>query len=149
MSEAKVPAPAPKVSEEKVKEVAAKTLETTGAAPNTAVLKEEMKNRVEAAAERDTDVLAAEQRDHQRTMAQALGIPATMTEEDADELRKVAQARAEKLKSEATKPDPTSANNAPANWSIVPTSETDVRATNRITGEVYEGPAKDFLTKQA
>lgn len=128
--------------------MAVKTLNTTGAVPNTAVLKEEMKDRVEAAAERDTDVLAAEQRDHQRTMAQALGIPIEMTEEDEDELRKVAQDRAEKLKSEATKPDPTSANNAPANWSIVPISETDVRATNRITGEVYEGPAKDFLTKQ-
>ena len=107
-----------------------------------------MKDRASWPAERDTDVLAAEQRDHQRTVAQALGIPNEMTEGDEDELRKVAQARAEKLKSEATKPDPTSANNAPANWSIVPTSETDVRATNRITGEVYKGPAKNFLIKQ-
>ena len=108
--------------------------------------KEDAKMSAVQAALRDTDVLAAEQLDHLRTVAAASGEAVVDGVEEA-ELRKIAEARAEELKSMAIRPEGTPYVNAPSNWDVVAVTEDTIRATNRLSGEVYEGTAKDFLKK--
>jgi len=94
---------------------------------------------------RDTklDTLQLEQLDHQRTLAQALGVDDKETNED---LMKSAQNRAAKMKD--VKRDTTKDNvheSKPSNWRIESTGDDQITAVNIITHRVFKGSPKDLM----
>lgn len=98
-----------------------------------------------ALAEGASDTLIKEQEDHLRTLAEAAGL--TTREVDEEVLQAAAKENAARIAANSLQKLPMSDDfyeAVPANWILEPEGDTDVKATNRITGRVWEGAASDF-----
>ena len=145
------------ITEETVDRVemnADKVLKATGKVPEnmTTLVKEtkdqiETELRAEKSLSADDKVLRQEQRDHQRTLARALGVTdADGVIADEDELRKTATERMKELRSkDRNKEADERVERNPATWNITSNENGKITAKNSVTGREFEGKLADLM----